>query len=361
MSALNSSSTKLLRRYEQKASAPRFLSQFFKSPPENWHRTETVAIDIVREEEEIAIPIQDLSVSGRQNEATIYTTKEIKPPIYDEVGSVTAWNAMQRRPGASPFDEPDYRLNALDEAYDIAHRLERKIRRSVELMSSQVLQTGMLDLRDKDGNTLYVLNFLPRSSHFPTVSVDWGSGGDDIYGDLASLMAEIRMNGGETITDLVFGTNAFRHFQFDDDIQRILDNRRIEGSKLEGRVDGKGVRQVGFFQIEGTTVRLWIYDGMYVDPVTRTKRPYVDPDKVIMLSEGGRLDLSYGAVPILVPPEQRALPFLPPTIANADLGIYLTTHSWVEPNGKSVSVNISTRPITIPTAIDTYGCLTTKA
>lgn len=360
-SPLTSSTIKLLRRFDQRIPAPRFLSSFFRTPPENIHTSEEIALDIIRDDEEIAIAIQDLSVGGRLNENTLYTSKRIKPPIFDEEGVISSMSLISRRPGASPFEDPQYALNAFDESTRLGEKLANKIRRSIELMAAQVLQTGKLELRDQNNNTIYAIDFKARPSHMPTVAVDWGAASDDIVGDVTQLIDEVRANGGEEPTDLIFGSEAYKHFRADDDVLNILDNRRIEGSELRSRRDGRGATYCGTFDFNGTVLRLWKYTAKYKDPATGMKKSYVDPNKVILLSETGRLDLSFGAIPIMTPPEQRAMPFMPPQFTNGERGYHFSTNSWVAPNGKAVYFSIGTRPCTIPTAIDTFGCLTTKA
>ena len=50
--------------------------------------------------------------------------------------------------------------------------------------------------------------------------------------------------------------------------------------------------------------------------------------------------------------------FLPPRISSSDRGLDLTTNAWITPDNKHVKVSAGTRPLTIPTAIDTYARLT---
>ena len=47
----------------------------------------------------------------------------------------------------------------------------------------------------------------------------------------------------------------------------------------------------------------------------------VGDDRVIMLSSEARLDLTFGAIPSFIPPEERALSFLPPRITSEGRGI----------------------------------------
>lgn len=37
----------------------------------------------------------------------------------------------------------------------------------------------------------------------------------------------------------------------------------------------------------------------------------------------------------------------------------LHPNAWLEPNGEAITLEVSARPMCIPTAIDTFGCLDT--
>jgi hypothetical protein len=50
--------------------------------------------------------------------------------------------------------------------------------------------------------------------------------------------------------------------------------------------------------------------------------------------------------------------FMPPRIQDPTRGLDLSVNAWITPNNKHVKVSFGMRAIPIPTAIDTYGCLT---
>jgi len=109
----NEITKRLLREYDELAPVPGFLSSFFQSPPENFHETEKVEIDITRGGEEVAIVIQDLSVGARSNSADVFTNKEFTPPIYSEEFPITASDLIKRTAGRTPFEDPLFQLNAM--------------------------------------------------------------------------------------------------------------------------------------------------------------------------------------------------------------------------------------------------------
>lgn len=359
----DTSTIRMIEMYMEEASAPLHLAGRFKSPPRNFHDSEKVEIDIMRDDEDVAIVVQDLTAGARMNESTLYTNKSFVPPIFKEQGAIHAYDMIKRRPGVDPFQDPNFGLAASEDAFRIFRKLERKIRRSIELMASQVLQTGTLTLIDDAGVTLYTLDFQAKATHMATVSTTWaldGATGDPI-GDLSALGDVVRRDGKHVPTDLDFGKSAWQRFTANADVRALLDNRRMEIGQIRPEARGQGASYRGNIWIDHYEYRLWMYDGWYNHPQTGTPTPYISTDNVIMSSETGRLDLSFGSIPRITGPESRALPFLPPRMSDGDRGLDLTTNAWFTPDGEHLMVSAGTRPLTIPTAIDTFARLDVTA
>jgi hypothetical protein len=353
----DASTTKMISMYLEKATVPLFLSGFFKSPPENFHTSEEVEIDIQRDSETVAIVIQDLSLGPNFNNSTLYTNKRFKPPIYDEAGSINAFDMIQRQPGQNPFQSPDYGANAVRQAFEIFRKAENKIRRSVELMASQVLATGQLTLLNAAGVAVYALNFQPKATHFITTGTTWATDGatGDPLSDLAALADVVRQDGKSNPDVLIMGTSAFQRFIANTKVQAALNLRRGEFIEMAPQARGSGSTFQGWVWIGHYRFEVWTYNGFYAHPQTGTLTPFVNTDHVLMLSSNGRLDLTFGAIPMVVAPDSRVMGYLPPRIASEGRGLDLTTNAWVSPDGKTVNVSAGTRPLTIPTAIDTFA------
>jgi hypothetical protein len=354
----DASNQRLIETYMDEAEAPGFLSGFFRSPPENFHNSEKVGIDILRDDEEIAIVVQDLTVGSRANESTLYVNKEFTPAIFDEEGTITAYNMIKRQPGVDPFKDPNFGANAVSEAFRIFRKLERKIRRSVELMCAQVLQTGALTMIDSSGTSLYSLDFLSKSTHKVTVGTVWatdGSTGNPLK-DVEDLADVVRQDGKREPTKLVFGSSALQRFLANAKVQASLDKRVQNLGELAPAARGTGAKYYGKIWIGAYMFEIWTYNATYKHPQTGTITRYLDTDKMLMLSDG-RLDLTFGAIPMIAGPEQRALPFLPPRMSSSEMGLDLTVNAWFTPDGRHLKVSAGTRPLPIPTAIDTYASL----
>ncbi len=361
----DNSTKRLIELYLQEASAPMFLSGFFQTPSRNIHTSEMVEIDIIREDPDVAIVVQDLKAGGRENEATKYVNKGFIPPIFDEEGTITAYDLIKRQPGVDPFQDPNFGMNATDQAFKIIRRLENKIRRAIELMASQVLQEGKLTLSDSNGVALYTLDFVPKTTHMKTVTTTWAV--DGLTGaplaDLDALAVIVRRDGQGLPNKLLFGSSAFQRFTANTDVRaKIFTNFNSQQiAQLTPQSRGQGATFQGFVWIGNYRFEMWTYDGYYKHPQTGTLTPFIDDDNVIMLSDVTRLDLTYGGIPSIVSPESRVLPFLPPRISSSDAGLDLNVFAWITPDGKHLKVSGGTRPLTIPTAIDRFARLNVTA
>lgn len=355
---------KMLALYESMAEAPMFLSSFFRSPPENFHNSENVEIDVVRSGRDIAIVVQDLSVEGRMNTMDVSTNKEFTPPIFDEIMTLNSADLIKRVPGENPFQDPMFRGNVASHAVKAAVKMTRKIRRSVELQASQVLQTGIITLADSAGTTLYSLDFAPKATHFPTVSVSWSSASATIEQDLVSLADVIRADGNKTPTELMFGDAAWRNFANNAAIQALLDNRRMTLGSIAPRPPREdGGLFMGTVQLGSYSFDMYTYSGSYTNPNGGADTKYIGTDNVIMRAGTGRLDATFGSIPnigkALGVPGTSLVPEMPARLSLMDGAMDVFPHVWLSPNGKQLHVGVGSRPLLIPTAIDTYGCLDT--
>lgn len=352
------STTRLLEMYLEEATAPMFLSRMFQTPRRNFHSTEKVEIDVIRDDEDIAIVITDLSTGPRNNESNLYTNKGFTPPILWEKGSLNSFTQMRRQAGVDPFQDPNFGANAVEESFQMYRRLERKLRRTVEQMASQVLQTGKLTLTNENGVALYELDFGARPAHMAPVVVPWaldGTTGDPL-GEIEARARLLRRNGKKRPFKLVFGSMAFRRFKANPDVVKQFDKDVFDLAKMEPTYyQAEDATFEGYIKVGQYRFEMWTYDGFYRDPVTGDHVEYVAPENVLMFCKNSRLDLSYGSIPRIVEPDPRVRAFLPPRISSSTALLDLTPNAWVSPDGTHVSVSVGTRPLTIPTAIDTFA------
>lgn len=355
----DSSTRRMISAYIEQSATPRqFLAGQFQSPPQNYHTTEDVEIDIQRNGEDIAVVVQDLSVGGRENEATVFTNKRFTPPIYDEHFTLNSFELVKRRPGNDPFQDIDFLATAFREFSNGMRRVEDKIRRGIELQAAQVLQTGKLTLTDKNGASLYALDFKPKTTHFATVGTAWGSGGATPLADIEALADVIAVDGKVEPTRLIFGRTAWQKFIADTNVVDRLKTFGMLGlQNLQmPQVNGAGGKFRGMINIGQYTFEIWTYAAWYKHPQTGAATYYVGDDKVIVMGDG-RLDVSFGAIPRIVAPDPRLASINLDRVQNPAGGMDFTTNLWVSPDGRNLHGSVSARTLCIPTAIDTFGCL----
>jgi hypothetical protein len=356
----DTSTIKMISAYKQDAPPTLFLSGMFRSPPENFHTTEDVEVDVERGEETISIVMTDLSTGYRDNSADVYTNKRFKPPIFKEKGPINAFDLIQREPGQDPFTSPNFQANASARALKLIAKMQAKIDRSRELQASQVLTTGIITLINAAGTTLYTLNFAPKATHFPTAAVAWDNASSTKIANIDSLADVIRTDGLRDPDMLVFGTDSWELFISDSAVAARFDNRRANLGSIDlMRQPGSGGQLRGVFDAGTQQYACYTYGGRYKHPQTGTVTKFVPDDKVIMMSSGGRLDATFGAIPNFGVADQRALRFIPRRISSQD-GVDLFTNAWFTEDMEQLIVGVGQRPLMIPTAIDTYGCLDTN-
>ena len=73
----------MLEAFKQKANPTLFLSQWFRTTERDIFRSRKAVIDVKRNKEEIAIDVVR-GTGGRLNNNKRFTTKEYRPPMYDE-------------------------------------------------------------------------------------------------------------------------------------------------------------------------------------------------------------------------------------------------------------------------------------
>lgn len=361
-----SNTKRMLKAYTQTAQPTLFLSGFFQSPPENFHTTEEVEIDIERSDEDIAIVIQDLSTGYRMNADELFTNKGFKPPIHKEAMAINSYDLLKRMPGQDPFQSLDFRASVILRMFKGMAKIEKKIRRSIELQASQVLQTGKLILLDDAGVSLYSLDFVPKATHFPTAGTSWASAtGLEKVTDISDLAEVIRNDGLADPDQLIMGIDAFENFISDAEIQKRFDLRNMDlGTISPMKMRGNGGTFRGIVEIGNYKYDVWTYGGRYKHPQTGVKTMFVDKGKIIIRASSGRLDASFGAIPnigsLVGGQATNLLPELPNRISNASGGMDLFTNAWLSNDGEQLFGGVGARPLMIPTALDTFGCLDTQ-
>jgi hypothetical protein len=244
-------------------------------------------------------------------------------------------------------------------------KVEQKIRRAIELQASQILQTGAVNLTDGGGNLLYTLDFSPKVEHFPTAGTSWASASlSQKISDLQDLATVIRSNGYASPDQLILGRSVLENLIGTEGFLERLDAARADlGTLTAGSTVGSGGTYHGTLKIGAYRYDVFTYDAEYEDPQTLASTPYLDPGKIVMRASSGRLDATFGGIPNIgqeLGVTTRILPEMPSRLSSSAQRMDLFTNVWLSPDGEQLFGGVGTRPLMLPKAIDTFGCLDTQ-
>lgn len=361
----DNSTKRLIEAYYQEAEPTAFFSGMFQARAENFHNTEEVEIDIVRSEEDVAIVVQDMSTGYRMNSADFYTNKGFKPPVFMEGIPLNSEELLKRMPGQTTFDNPNFRANIIKKMFDGMKKVQRKIDRALELQSSQIMTSGVVDLQNASGTTLYTLDYKPKPTHLPTSGTTWASATlEQKNNDILSLCNVIRGDGLVTADQIIFGETDWENYiQTSGALDRFDALRANVGTISSMQRTGEGGIYRGVLEIGNYKLDVFTYDGRYKDPQTGSSTKYMPDGKVIVRASSARMDATFGAVPNIGRELglQRNIPELMPSrMSSVASGMDMNPNVWLSDDGTQLFGGVASRPLMIPTAIDTYGCLTTQ-
>lgn len=356
----------LMAVYEENSYNPTtFFASMFRVTPASFFNTEAVSLDVVRNDNSVAITVQDVSAGYRMNVESIFKNGEFTPPPFKEAFTVNAFELLKRQPGQNPFQNPDLRMTLIEKVYRGANGIARKIRNAGELQASQVLLTGKADFKDENGNILYTLDYGADASHFPTAGTAWNLPGADIIGDLDALANVIRSTGGVVPNQLVFGSAAWGAAMGNEAFMARFNIRNANfGAINMPEQIGNGGTYHGQITVGMYTYQVWTNDTVYEDPETKEMVPYMSPSKVLMKSTTSRLDAAFGAVPNLGEllgnsTREQFLPELPARLSSTTEAYDLFFNAWMDERRENLFAGCGSRPIYIPTALDSFGALDT--
>jgi len=264
-------------------------------------------------------------------------------------------------PGENPYSSASYIAKALMKGVRAAAKLQAKIMRAIEQQASQVLQTGTITLTDSSGTAIYTIDYAPKAAHFPTAGTAWSSASSTKLADIQSLANVIRTNGLKSPDMLIFGETAYEAFIQDQAVKDRLDNRRIEGNGIVplNRMGNGGIYR-GTVEIGNYKYDMFTYDGQYKDPQTGNAVKFVDNGKVIVRASMGRLDATFGSIPKITGRVDSRVPAgLTQRLSVPGAMLDATISAWVTEDDETLMIQAGTRPLMIPTDIDSFGCLTT--
>jgi len=356
--------TAYLQAYIQLVMFIPFLSTFFRTNPRDIINAESMKIDIKRGSRKMAPVISNITQRGGKIEKSQYTQKEFTPPVVALGGDFAPGDLIEKVFGTDEYTSTgqEYMVQLMNSIMDTMQEIESQINRSIEYQASQIFQTGEVTLYDDQGNISYTIDYFPKATHFPTVTVPWSDEDADPDTDISNLLDVIRQDGKVKIRNIIFGKTALDNYLRNTKVDDKFDIARINSGVYDPREVNDDVKLLGELLIGTDRLMAYVYEGLYDHPSTAVMTNFIDPENVILLpdADGMNVDLrkTYCRVPTITGIDPRFADIIPTTM-NLENRSY-TPRVWVDGGADALNVELKTRPLLIPVSIDTFGCLTTE-
>jgi hypothetical protein len=340
-----------------------FLTSFFKVLPESFTDAAKCEIDIVRSGEEIAPVVRSLSTGAVTIVEDAFTTKEIPFPVYALDKPANIDQLMSRQPGEDAYmsAHADWLGRLARILVSGFSKMTNMIRRSVELQSAMVLQTGKIILTDEDGQPAWELDFRPKASHFPTVTNSWDTPNADPIEDIRGLSDIIRADGQVDVKNLIMDDDSIENFLKNDRVQRDLKMDGLRLGALNPRLVGHGAKYYGYIHVGSNLFDIWVYSGTYNNFGSTATEYFLQKNKVLFLPAIEDLDFRrlFGGIPT-VRPDKTFDQIFGATKVNINNEYDFRPRVYYDEKAETYIGEIKSRPLCLPVSIDRFGCLTTK-
>ena len=297
--------------------------------------TEQVDVDIVKARRRVA-PFVKPGLPGKVVNRDGYSTKFYKAPMISEKMETNAEHLLKRLPGENIYSgvSPDVRA-AKQLGQDLA-TLEDMILRRENLMAAEALWSGTQTI--KGDGVDEVIDFGISATHKETLTSTalWSAYTTaDPLNDLRRWRLQCIQDSGFAPDVCVMDEDAATAFIKNAEVQKLLDNRRIEMGQINPQELANGVTYIG--RISRLGLDIYTYNDWYLDEATGTEKPFVPVKKVGLFSTQARYDRLYGAY-IDMEMGTMDVPRIP--------------RSWVEKDPSVRWVQMLSRPLFVPQHID---------
>ena len=345
----------MIELYQEMRPPESFLSGKFLVRPGNISDTEEVTLDIERWDEEIS-PVTVVCTGPTFNTLDQFTTKTFTPPTIDEAMPFSCASLLKRRPGTNEYDATNVQFQAqlVQDILKGMLKLSGKMSRNREWQAAQIFADGKLNLKDEAGNVNYSIDYAPKVSHFTTAGATWQNAGSDVLGDIDEVADVIRDDSKQDADLLIMGETAFEGFMKNTVVLQRFDNRRYEQGGMVAGANMGGAKRQGKISIGSYSYEVYTYNGRGIVPGDSTATRYVDKNHCLVQASSGRLDTVYAGVPVPQTVDPRFAGLLPPRVS-VPQAIDVSPHVYCTQNSRETILEMMSRPLLIPTAIDSFG------
>ena len=305
--------------------------------------SERVDIDIVKGDRRMAAFVHPRS-GGQVLKDGGYKTESYKPPLVNPYDISTADQLMSRLPGEDIYSGMTPAQRAAQQLTTEYNRLNDATTRREEWMAVQAIVTGQIPVVGPGVNETIDFGF--TNTETLTGNNKWGGSSAKVLDNLEDWADKTLTNGFANVDMAIMGKSALRAFLADADVQKQLDNRRIELGLIQPKDLPNGVRYIG--HLNKPSIDIYEYAEVYYDDWTNPSNPETKPlipaNKVILISSNPGYMMAYGACTYIEDASQQWV-----TAQTSRL-----LRSYVEHHPDRRMIELQAHPLPIPDKADSW-------
>lgn len=268
-----------------------FLDTFFTNV--KTFASERVDIDIKKGGRRMAAFVHP-RVGGKVLRGSGFQTESYKPPLINPYNVTTADQLMTRLPGEDIYSGRTPAQRSAEKLMDEYTDLNDATTRREEWMAAQAIITGQIPIVGEGVNEVIDFGFTNKKTL--TGTARWGQSAAKIMDNLEDWEGEVLTNGFANADMVIMGKTALRLFLADAEVQKNLDNRRVEMGIIHPKDLPNGVRYIG--HLNKPNVDIYEYREVYLDdwtdPENEETKPLMPDNKIVMISSQANFMLAYG-------------------------------------------------------------------
>ena len=304
--------------------------------------TERVDIDLVKGDRRMAAFVHPRA-GGQVLKENGYETKSYKPPLINPYDLTTADRLMARLPGEDLYSGKTPAQRAAEKLMEEYQRLNDATTRREEWMAAQALFTGQIPIVGIGVNE--VVDFQLSNKVTLTSNDQWGKSAAKPLDNLGDWVDKVMESGFANADMAIFGKKAIRLFLADAEVQKRMDNRRMNIGEIAPRDLPNGVRYYG--HLLDPNMDLYGYGEMFLDdwtdPDTPETKPLVPENAVLVAPSNPGFARMYGACTYI-----------------DDAGAWVTAEtsrllrSYVKHGPDRRFLELQARPLPVPDKVDSW-------
>lgn len=319
--------------------------------PRQAYDAEMLQIAVRRNKQLVAVDVERCT-DPHKNTFSRSTEKLFIPPFYKESFDFCKCDGYKQSYGAGIIPNASTARAIGRSAMDELEAIRNKVERAMELQRAQVLESGIVVLKNGDS-----IDYKRKAESLATADIPWNDTDADPMADIVKGMEFLRSEGQSSATTInaIFGANAFANFLANPKVVETAGFRRIERiNVVMPQFDNvSGMAFQGQFAAGDFVINIFTYNETYLDPNdNETKLRYVDTDHVILVPEDFEGETAFATTPMVR--------------GNSESGYYVTNvqgeytvYDIIDQVRAAWEVILQSAPLVIPVTIDRIYTLNT--